>query len=140
MTKGELIVGHFPNGSVQTSLDHLPISSTHLFHLIELMLTCDNFSFNGDHNLQAQGTAMGIRVAPSYANLLMANLENNLMAMNSTKPKVSVESAQKDRTLSKDRASLEITCWPAVTKQIQSTTKSRGQLLYRVQALQPCTQ
>ena len=40
--------------------------------------TLNNFSFNEEHYLQIQGTAMGTRMAPSYANLFMAKLEQDL--------------------------------------------------------------
>ena len=78
---------------MQTSLEHSPISRTppchtYIIRLIELILTCNNFSFNGDHYLQTQSTAMRTRMAPFYANLFMANLEKDLMATNITKPKV----------------------------------------------------
>ena len=39
-------------------------------------------------NLMVVCTAMGTRMAPSYANQFMAKLEKYLMATNSTKPKV----------------------------------------------------
>ncbi len=47
--------------------------------MMELILTLNNFELNGDHYLQIQGTAMGTRVAPSYANLFMAELESNVL-------------------------------------------------------------
>jgi hypothetical protein len=34
----------------------------------------DNFTFNGAHYLQTNGTAMGTDMAPSYANTLMGKL------------------------------------------------------------------
>ena len=46
--------------------------TTYLTKMIELILKLDNFSFNEEHYLQVQGTAMGTRMAPSYANLFMA--------------------------------------------------------------------
>ncbi len=36
----------------------------------------NNFKFNGNHYLQIGGTAMGIWVAPSYANIFMGDKEN----------------------------------------------------------------
>ena len=44
--------------------------------LLWLVLTKNNFQFNGKHYLQINGTAMGTRVAPTYANLFMADFEN----------------------------------------------------------------
>ena len=39
--------------------------------LIRMILTMSNFSFNNEHYLQKNPTAMGTRMAPSYANLFM---------------------------------------------------------------------
>jgi len=47
----------------------------HLLSLLRLVLTKNNFDFAGKHYLQVGGTAMGTRVAPSYANLFMADFE-----------------------------------------------------------------
>ena len=44
------------------------------------LLQMSNFQFNGKNYLQIRGTAMGTRVAPSYANLFMARLEYRLLA------------------------------------------------------------
>ena len=43
--------------------------------LIRMILTMNNFSLNNEHYLQKHGTAMGIRMAPSYANLFMSKFE-----------------------------------------------------------------
>ena len=40
----------------------------------------NNFQLNGENYLQIGGTAMGTRVAPSYANFFMARLEEKLLA------------------------------------------------------------
>ena len=63
-------------------------TTSYLIYLIELILTCNNFSFNRDHYLQTQGTAMGSRMAPSYTNLFMANLEEDLKQPISNPPLV----------------------------------------------------
>ena len=39
--------------------------------LIRIILTMNNFTFNSKHYLQKHGTAMGTKVAPSYANLFL---------------------------------------------------------------------
>ena len=49
---------------------------------MEQILTFNNFSFNGEQYLQLQVTAMGTRIAPSYANLFMADLERELLTWN----------------------------------------------------------
>ncbi len=46
-----------------------------LINLLELVLTLNNFQFNGDNYLQIGGTAMGTKVAPSLANIFMADFE-----------------------------------------------------------------
>ena len=50
-----------------------------LLELLKLVLHKNNFQFNGEHYLQIGGTAMGTKVAPSYANLFMARLEEKLL-------------------------------------------------------------
>ena len=50
-----------------------------VLHLLGLVLSKNNFSFNGKNYLQIGGTAMGTKVAPSYANLFMGELEKSLL-------------------------------------------------------------
>ena len=47
---------------------------------------CNNFEFNGKHFLQIQGTAMGTKMAPSYANIFMGRLEKQLLKSVDLKP------------------------------------------------------
>ena len=47
-------------------------------HLTDLILTKNNFTFLDF--LQVQGTAMGTKMAPSYANLFMSDLEDRLLS------------------------------------------------------------
>jgi len=47
--------------------------------MIKQILTMNSFKFNGQHYLQVQGTAMGTRMAPSYDNILMGELEKRLL-------------------------------------------------------------
>ena len=44
--------------------------------LLTLVLKHSNFTFNGEHFVQINGTAMGTKMAPSYANIFMGNLKN----------------------------------------------------------------
>ena len=44
----------------------VPPTST-LLRLAELVLTLNNFAFNGEHYIQTSGVAMGTRMGPSYA-------------------------------------------------------------------------
>ena len=52
------------------------LSNTNVCQLVWLVLTKNNFDFNGKHYLQIGGTAMGTRLAPTYANLFMADFED----------------------------------------------------------------
>ena len=55
------------------------LHSDSLMHLLEYVLTKNNFDFNDKHYLQVGGTAMGTRVAPSFANLFMAEFEERFV-------------------------------------------------------------
>ena len=59
----------------------------YLRRMLELVLKCNNFKFNRKHFLQINGTAMGTRVAPTYANLFMAHFEEKYIYSNS-KPRI----------------------------------------------------
>ena len=63
-------------------------TTSYLVSLIQQMLTLNNFTFNGEHYLQTQGTAMGTRMPPSYANLFMPELEGTLLAQTTTRPQI----------------------------------------------------
>ena len=56
------------------------ISTETLCDLIRMILTMNNFSFNDKHYLQTHGTAMGTRMAPSYANLFLAKFETDALS------------------------------------------------------------
>ena len=62
---------------VQSKQSSPPISD--LATLMRLVLTKNNFSFLGKHYLQIHGTAMGTRMAPSFACLFMADLEDRML-------------------------------------------------------------
>jgi predicted GIY-YIG superfamily endonuclease len=51
-----------------------------LVQLLELVLKLNNFEFNEENYLQINGTAMGTKMAPSYANIFMGKLEGQLLA------------------------------------------------------------
>jgi hypothetical protein len=51
-------------------------NNENIIHLLEYTLMMNNFDFNGKHYLQVGGTAMGTRVAPSFANIFMADFES----------------------------------------------------------------
>ena len=50
-------------------------TSASLLGLLKLVLTKNNFMFNGNNYLQVQGTTMGTRLAPCFANLYMGYFE-----------------------------------------------------------------
>ena len=68
--EGEEACRHFLNTCPLNS-----IPTERICDLIRMILGMNNFSFNGQHFLQTHGTAMGTRMAPSYANLFMGNFE-----------------------------------------------------------------
>lgn len=57
-----------------------------LIRLLHLVLTCNNFQFNGTNYLQVGGTAMGTRVAPSLANAFMDDFEHKYVYTYPTQP------------------------------------------------------
>ena len=61
-------------------------STKFLVQLLEHVLKFNNFMFNGEHYLQISGTAMGTKMAPSYANIFMGKLERNLLQQAPVKP------------------------------------------------------
>ena len=62
--------------------------TSYLTKLMEQILTFNNFSFNEEQYLQLQGTAMGTKMVPSYANLFMADLEQELLTWTTRRPYV----------------------------------------------------
>ena len=58
---------------------HPTISTGTLCDLIRMILTMNNFCFNDNHYLQIHGTAMGTRMAPSFANLFLGYFEANAL-------------------------------------------------------------
>ena len=63
-------------------------SNVNLARTIEYVLTKNNFDFNQKHYLQVGGTAMGTRVAPSFANLFMAKFEDKFVYPYHTQPSI----------------------------------------------------
>ena len=54
--------------------------------LLTLILKCNNFEFNGKHYLQVQGTTMGTKMAPTYANIFMDCLKGQLLRSVALRP------------------------------------------------------
>jgi len=62
------------------------LKNTHITALLKLVLTCNNFEFNGQHFLQTQGVAMGTKVAPTIANLVMGAFEDKYVYTHNPAP------------------------------------------------------
>ena len=54
-------------------------SNTSICQMLNMILTMNNFRFDGDNYLQIAGTAMGTRVAPTYANIFMSDFEDKFV-------------------------------------------------------------
>jgi len=67
---------------------HTHLTNSDLKDLLELVLTCNNFEFNNSHYKQIQGVAMGTRVAPTIANLVMADFEERFVYTYALQPLV----------------------------------------------------
>jgi hypothetical protein len=52
------------------------LTNNNILRLLDFVLSKNNFDFDDKHYLQIGGTAMGTRVAPSFANLFMADFED----------------------------------------------------------------
>jgi hypothetical protein len=63
-------------------------STTSILKLLQYVLTKNNFDFNQKHYLQVGGTAMGTKVAPSFANLFMADFEDRYVYTQSIRPSI----------------------------------------------------
>jgi peptide-methionine (R)-S-oxide reductase len=72
---------------LRNRLDTYP-SNVNILKMLDLVLTKNNFDFNGKHYLQINGTAMGTRVAPTYANLFMDYIERNYVYNQPIKPRI----------------------------------------------------
>ena len=53
-------------------------STSVLVRLAELVLTLNNFSFDGEHNQQISSVAMGTKMGPNYANLFVGFVEKQI--------------------------------------------------------------
>ena len=61
---------------------------TTILKFIKLVLTCNNLTLQGNHYIKQTGTAMGIKMAPTYANLFTGFLEEQLLEQTTLKPLV----------------------------------------------------
>ena len=53
-----------------------PLPNDRVIQILQFVLENNNFQFDGANYLQVDGTAMGTRVAPTFANLFMSDFEN----------------------------------------------------------------
>ena len=75
--------------AVRETFERYPDSSrpdSHILDLLEICLTSNTFTFNNKQYLQTQGTAMGQRYAPSYANIYMAQWEREALTKCTLRP------------------------------------------------------
>ena len=54
--------------------------------MLRLILKENSFHFNGNNYLQTHGTAMGTKMAVSFANIFMATVEREIISRSVTKP------------------------------------------------------
>ena len=57
-----------------------------LIVLLEIVLKYNTFEFNNKYYKQIQGTAMGTKLAPAYANIFMGKLEHSIFSQAPLKP------------------------------------------------------
>ena len=57
-----------------------------LICLLEIVLCNNTFEFNNEFYKQIQGTAMGTKLAPAYANIFMGKLEHSILSQATLKP------------------------------------------------------
>ena len=65
-----------------------PISTNFLKEMLRLILQENSFQFNGKDYLQIHGTAMGTKMAVSFANIFMAKIETEIINHCTKKPLV----------------------------------------------------
>lgn len=65
---------------------HIPTDT--VVELAEMTLKMNTFIFNHRYYHQQQGTAMGTKMAPSYANIFMGDLEEKLLNQTELKPTI----------------------------------------------------
>ena len=70
------------------TMDNPRIPDEYLLRLLEISLKRNDFHFNLKTYLQVKGTAMGKKFAPSYANIFMAEWEEDIMQRVPTKPEI----------------------------------------------------
>ena len=67
-------------------LNKPPIPSLYLRDILRLILKENSFHVNGKNYLQTHGTAMGTKMAVSFANIFMAAVETEIINQSHLKP------------------------------------------------------
>ena len=68
--------------------NHNPtIATRYLREMLGLILKENSFQFNGENYIQTHGTAMGTKMAVSFANIFMAEIETRLIQQNDINPR-----------------------------------------------------
>ena len=67
-------------------LGESPISTQYLKRALELILQENSFQFTGKDYLQTHGTAMGTKMAVSFANIFMGKAESQILSRSALKP------------------------------------------------------
>ena len=63
-------------------------TNDNIIKMLELILKCNNFTFNNENYFQINGTAMGTRVPPTYANLFMDSIERKFIYPRNRRPRI----------------------------------------------------
>ena len=69
--------------ALKEMLDAIPgksIPTEYLIKLLKLVMECNIFKFDDEFWVQLIGTCMGTRVAPTYANTFMGQLEKKMLS------------------------------------------------------------
>ena len=66
--------------------DNPPIPTHYLREMLRLILKENSFQFNGKQYLQIHGTAMGTKMAVSFANIFLAKIETEILSKSVFKP------------------------------------------------------
>ena len=66
--------------------ENTPILTQSLRRILKLILQENSFEFNGKNYLQTHGTAMGTKMAVTFANIFMSALETEILNLSKTKP------------------------------------------------------
>ena len=64
------------------------LHNSHIIEVLEVVLTNNHFEINGTYYHQMSGTAMGTKLAPSYANLFMTRFEEKYVFTYPLQPKL----------------------------------------------------